>query len=133
VIQKMADEERSTTNSMESSRQHQKQMMLTKARRTTRQNTSKAGHNASMCKAEATRHQSAMQAKKIARELESTQVQFTKASTPLTLHGKRHPVLNAGSFIDILPDLTPGNCSYLGHAWVVNSYLDPEGRTLMSV
>jgi hypothetical protein len=33
-----------------------------------------------------------------------------------------------------LPDIAPGNCSYGGHAWVVDSYyLDPKGRTLASV
>jgi hypothetical protein len=58
-----------------------------------------------------------MQAEKRARELESSHVQaVTKASTPQILHGKHRPVLNAGSFVDVAADLTPGNCSYGGHA-----------------
>jgi hypothetical protein len=60
-----------------------------------------------------------MQAGKRARELESTRVEVTKASTPQIIHDKRRPVLNAGSFVDAAPNLTPGHCSYGGHAWVV--------------
>jgi hypothetical protein len=74
-----------------------------------------------------------MQAEKRARELESTRVQVTKASTPQIVHGKRRSVLNAGYFVDVAPNLTPGHCSYGGHAWVVDSCLDAEGRTLVSV
>jgi hypothetical protein len=65
-----------------------------------------------------------MQAEKRARELESILVQFTKASTPQIVLDKCRPVLNAGSFVDISPDLTPGHCSYGGHAWVVDSCLE---------
>jgi hypothetical protein len=53
-----------------------------------------------------------MQGEKRARELESTRVEVTKASTPQIIHDKRRPVLNAGSFIDVAPNLTPGHCSY---------------------
>jgi hypothetical protein len=74
-----------------------------------------------------------MQAKKRAREMESTRVQVTKASTPQIVHNKRRPVLNAGSFVDVAPNLTPGHCSYGGHAWVANSCLDAKGRILVSV
>jgi hypothetical protein len=74
-----------------------------------------------------------MQAKKRARELESTRVQVTKASTPQIVHDKRRPVLNAGSFIDVSPNLTPGHCSFGGHAWFVDSCLDAEGRILVSI
>jgi hypothetical protein len=75
-----------------------------------------------------------MQARKRARELESTRVQVTKASTPQIVHGKRRPVLNAGSFVDVTPNLTPaGHCSYGRHAWVVDSCLDAEGKTSVSV
>ncbi len=74
-----------------------------------------------------------MQAEKRARELESTLVEVTKASTPQIVHDKHRPVLNAGAFVDVAPDLTPGHCSYGGHAWVVNSCLDANGRTLVSV
>jgi hypothetical protein len=74
-----------------------------------------------------------MQAEKRTRELESTRVEVTKASTPQIIHDKRRPVLNAGSFVDVAPNLTPGHCSYGGHAWVVDSCLDAEGRTLVSV
>jgi hypothetical protein len=75
-----------------------------------------------------------MQAKKRAREeVESTRVQLTKASTPQIVHDKRRPVLNAGSFVNIAPNLTPGYFSYGGHAWVVDSCLDAEGRTMVSV
>jgi hypothetical protein len=75
-----------------------------------------------------------MQAEKRARQLESTRVEVTKASTPQIIHDKRRPVLsNAGSFVDVAPNLTPGHCSYGGHAWVVDSCLDAEGRTLVSV
>jgi hypothetical protein len=75
-----------------------------------------------------------MQAKKTrARELESTRVQLTKASVPKVVHNKHRPVLNAGSFVNISSNLTPGHCSYGGHAWVLESCLDAEGRTLVSV
>jgi hypothetical protein len=74
-----------------------------------------------------------VQAEKRAREVKSTRVQVTKAFTPQIVHDKRRPVLNAGSFVDVVPNLTPGHCSYGGHAWVVNSCLDAEGRTLASV
>jgi hypothetical protein len=75
-----------------------------------------------------------MQAEKRARELESTLVQVTKALTPqIVLNNKCRPVLNAGSFVDVSPDLTPGHCSYGGHAWVVDSCLGAKGRTLVSV
>ena len=74
-----------------------------------------------------------MQAEKRAREVESTRVQVTKALTPQIVHDKRRPVLNAGSFVDVSPDLTPGQCSYGGHAWVVDSCLDAKGRTLVGV
>jgi hypothetical protein len=74
-----------------------------------------------------------MQAEKRASEMESTRVQVTKASTPQIVHDKRRPVLNAGSFVDVAPTLTPGHCSYGGHAWVVDSCLDAKGRTLVSV
>jgi hypothetical protein len=75
-----------------------------------------------------------MQAEKRARELESTLVQVTKASTPQIVLDKCRPVLNAGSFfVDVSPDLTPGHCSYGGHAWVVDSCLDAKGRSLVSV
>ena len=74
-----------------------------------------------------------MQAEKRAREMESTRVQVTKASIPQIIHDKRRPVLNAGSFVNVAPNLTPGHCSYGGHAWVVDSCLDAEGRTLVSV
>jgi hypothetical protein len=74
-----------------------------------------------------------MQAEKRARELESTLVQVTKASTPQIVLDKCRPVLNAGSFVDVSPDLTPGHCSCGGHAWVVDSCLDAKGRTLVSV
>ena len=74
-----------------------------------------------------------MQAEKRQRELESTCVQLTKASTPQILHDKYNPVLNVGSFIDVAPNLTPRNCSYGGNAWVVDSYLDAKGRTLVNV
>jgi hypothetical protein len=50
-----------------------------------------------------------MQAEKRARELESTRVEVTKASTPQIVHHKRRPVLNAGSFVNVSPDLTPGH------------------------
>jgi hypothetical protein len=74
------------------------------------------------------------QAEKRARELESTRVEVTKASTPQITHDKRRPVLNAaGSFVDVVPNLTSGHCSYGGHAWVINSCLDSKGRTLVSV
>jgi hypothetical protein len=56
------------------------------------------------------------QAEKRARELESSRVQVTNGSPPQILHDKCRPVLNAGSFVDVAPDLTPGNCSYGGHA-----------------
>jgi hypothetical protein len=68
-----------------------------------------------------------MQAEKRARELESALVQVTKASTPQIVLDK------CGSFVDVSPDLTPGHCSYGGHAWVVDSCLDAKGRTLVSV
>jgi hypothetical protein len=74
-----------------------------------------------------------MQDEKRARELESSRVQVTKASISQILHGICRPVLNAGSFVDLAPDLTPDNYSYAGHAWVVDSYLDAKGRTLVSV
>jgi hypothetical protein len=74
-----------------------------------------------------------MQAEKRAREVESTLVQLTKASTPPIIHDKHRPVLNAGSFVDVSPNLTPGHCSYGGHAWVVDCCLDDNGRTLVSV
>jgi hypothetical protein len=74
-----------------------------------------------------------MQAEKIARELESTRVQLTKASVPKVVHNKHRPVLNVGSFVNISSNLTPGHCSYGGHAWVLESCLDAEGRTLVSV
>jgi hypothetical protein len=74
-----------------------------------------------------------MQAKKRTRELESTRVQVTKALTPQIIHDKHHPILNAGSFVDVSPNLTPGHCSYGGHAWVVDTCLDAEERTLVSV
>jgi hypothetical protein len=74
-----------------------------------------------------------MQAEKRASELESTRVEVTKASTPQIVHNKHRPVLNAGSFVNVSPDLTPGHCSYAGHAWVVDSCLDAKGRTLVSV
>ena len=74
-----------------------------------------------------------MQAEKRARELESSRVEVTKASKPKNLHDKRRPVLNPGSFGDVAPALTPGNCSYGGHAWVVDSNLDDKGSTFVSV
>jgi hypothetical protein len=74
-----------------------------------------------------------MQAEKRARELESTRVQLTKASVPKVVHNKHRPVLNVGSFVNISSNLTPGHCSYGGHAWVLESCLDAEGRTLVSV
>jgi hypothetical protein len=74
-----------------------------------------------------------MQAEKRDKELESTRVQVTKASTPQIVHDKGRPVLNAGSFVNVAPSLTPGHCSYGGHAWVVDSCLDAKGRTLVSV
>jgi hypothetical protein len=74
-----------------------------------------------------------MQAEKRAREIESTRAQVTKASTPQIVHDKRRPVLNTVSFVDVAPNLTPGHCSNGGHAWVVDSCLDAEGRTLVSV
>jgi hypothetical protein len=67
-----------------------------------------------------------MQAEKKARELELTRVQVTKASTPQIVH-------DAGSFVDVSPNLTPGHCSYGGHAWVVGSCLGSKGTTLVSV
>jgi hypothetical protein len=74
-----------------------------------------------------------MQAKKKAKDLESTCAQVTKALTPQILHDKHRSVLNTGSVANLSPDLTPGNCSCGGHAWVVDSYLDAKGRTLVSV
>jgi hypothetical protein len=74
-----------------------------------------------------------MQADKRATDLESPRVKVTKASTRQIIHVKRRPVLNAGSFVDVAPNLTPGHCSYGGHAWVVDSCLDAKGRTLVSV
>jgi hypothetical protein len=74
-----------------------------------------------------------MQAKKRARELESTRAEVTKASTPPIVHDKCCPVLDAGSFVNISPDLTPGHCSYGGHAWVVDSCLNVKGKILVSV
>jgi hypothetical protein len=57
-----------------------------------------------------------MQAEKIDRELESTLVEVTKASTPPIVHDNQHPVLNAGVFVVLAPNLTPGHCSYGGNA-----------------
>ena len=68
-----------------------------------------------------------MQAEKRARELESTWVQLTKALVPKVVHNKHRPVLNAGSFVNISSNLTPGHCSCGGHAWVLESCLDAEG------
>jgi hypothetical protein len=56
-----------------------------------------------------------MQAKKRAREVESTRVQAIKASTPQIEHDRRRPVLNAGSFVSVAPNLTHGHSSYGGH------------------
>jgi hypothetical protein len=61
-----------------------------------------------------------MQAKKRARELKSALVKVIKASTPQILHGNQRPVLNAGAFIDISPNLTPGHCSNGGNAWLLS-------------
>jgi hypothetical protein len=74
-----------------------------------------------------------MQAEKRARELESALVEVTKTSKPQIVHDSQRPVLNAGVFVAVSPDLTPGHCSYGGNAWVVESSLDAKGRTLVSV
>jgi hypothetical protein len=74
-----------------------------------------------------------MQAEKRARELESTLVEVTKASTPQIVHGNQRSVLNTGVFVVVSPDLTPGHCSYGGNASVVESGLDAKGRTFVSV
>jgi hypothetical protein len=65
-----------------------------------------------------------MQAEKRARELESTLVEVTKASKPQIVHNNQRPVLNAGVFVVVSPNLTPGHCSYGGNAWVVESSID---------
>jgi hypothetical protein len=74
-----------------------------------------------------------MQAEKRARELESTLVEVTKASKPQIVHDNQRSVLDAGVFVVVSPNLTPGLCSYGGNAWVVESSLDAKGRTLVSV
>jgi hypothetical protein len=74
-----------------------------------------------------------MQAEKRARKLESALVEVTKASEPQIVHDNQRPVLNAGVFVVVSPDLTPGHCSYGGNAWVIKSSLDTKGRTLVSV
>jgi hypothetical protein len=67
-----------------------------------------------------------MQAEKRARELELTLVKVTKASKLQIVHDNQRPVLNAGIFVVVSPDITPDHCSYGGNAWVVESSLEEQ-------